>query len=115
DARSDVYSIGVIVYQMLAGEPPFHGDSYELMHKHANEAPPPLSERRPDLPAPIASAVMAALAKDPTERSGGALAFATALSANARGEAELLRRGIDIYSRNFGTCVVLALLGFFLI
>ncbi|HKQ04218.1 MAG TPA: protein kinase [Blastocatellia bacterium] len=91
DARSDIYSLGVIVYQALAGEAPFKGDMTALMRKHCEETPPPLQDKRPDVPASVAGLVMTTLAKNPAERPPNAEALASAFRATAEGEAQILR------------------------
>ncbi|MEN9581274.1 MAG: hypothetical protein RJA70_4283 [Pseudomonadota bacterium] len=69
DHRADVYAMGVILYEMLAGAPPFDAPSaIDLMMMQIGTLPLPISERRPDLPAPLAAVVMKALAKDPSDR-----------------------------------------------
>ncbi|MFL6213365.1 MAG: protein kinase domain-containing protein [Blastocatellia bacterium] len=86
DARSDIYSLGLVVYEMLAGSPPFAGSSAtRLLIAHAVETPPPLTDTRPDLPAEVAAVVMRALDKNPERRQQSALAFARDLkqAANA--------------------------------
>src|SRR5690606_37632673 len=69
DGRSDLYSLGVVGYQMLTGEPPFVANSTPaLLVKHISETPTPVRERTPDVPADLASIVMRLLEKDPERR-----------------------------------------------
>ncbi|MGN9841022.1 protein kinase domain-containing protein [Nonomuraea sp. H19] len=77
----DVYALGVVAYECLAGRVPFHGDSaVAVALKHLNESPPPLPG---DLPPGVVQVVMRALAKDPAERWPSAAALATAARAHA--------------------------------
>jgi eukaryotic-like serine/threonine-protein kinase len=81
-AASDLYSIGVMLYEMLAGRLPFEGDSaVSVALKHLSEPPPPISQFRPDVSPALESVVMAALAKDPAHRWQTADGFAAALQA----------------------------------
>lgn len=69
DHRSDLYSLGVTFYHMLAGVPPFRADSaVALALKHIQEQPVHLSVHRPDLPSELADLVMRLMAKAPTDR-----------------------------------------------
>jgi len=77
-ARSDIYSLGVITYQMLAGETPFKGNMHTLVAQHMEAPPPPLKDLRSDVPKQVASLVMSALAKNPADRPASAAAFASA-------------------------------------
>ena len=69
DARSDLYSLGIVAYQMLCGEPPFSGlATPALLVKHLAEAPVPIAQRRADIPPELAAIVMRLLEKQPEHR-----------------------------------------------
>ena len=80
DARSDVYALGAILYEMLAGDQPFKGEKpTDVMLKHTEELPAPLSAFRSDLPPSIEPVILKALAKDPDLRYQSAEEFGDAL------------------------------------
>jgi serine/threonine-protein kinase len=80
DGRSDLYSLGVIGYQMLAGETPFKAaNTPAMLVKHVAETPRQLSSLRPDAPPALANAIMRALAKKPEDRWPDATAFRDAI------------------------------------
>ncbi len=69
DARSDVYSLGCTLYHLLSGRVPFaQGTAVDKMLRHTLDAPPPLAELRPDLPAGLAAVVERMMAKEPSQR-----------------------------------------------
>jgi serine/threonine-protein kinase len=73
DARSDLYSLGIVLYELLTGKVPFTGDSpVEIAMKHLNELPKPPSSLRPEIPRDLDLVILRALAKDPDERYASA-------------------------------------------
>jgi len=84
DGRSDLYSVGCVLYEMLAGTPPFTGPSTQaLLARHALDAVPPLKTVRKSVPRHVEQVVMRALEKVPADRFPSAAALATALEAPA--------------------------------
>ncbi len=109
DARSDVYSLGVISYQMLSGRTPFEGDFKDVMEAHKNLPPPPLKAKK--VRRKMESAILAALSKDPECRPQTAEAFASNLRSRSEGIFGLLSRSLVIYSEHLPKYLLLA--GFF--
>jgi TolB-like protein/Tfp pilus assembly protein PilF len=80
DARSDQYSLACVLYEMLAGQPPFAGTGARVtMARHAAEPVPPLRGLRPEVPPAVEHAIFRALSKDPSARFGSMAEFAEAL------------------------------------
>jgi serine/threonine-protein kinase len=107
DGRSDLYSLGVVGYQMLCGEPPFTASNTPaLLMKHLTETPVSISERRADVPPELGRAIMMLLAKEPDNRFPSAAALAAALEpgsaaaedARVRHDAASSVAGVPAYS-----------------
>ncbi len=83
DRRTDIYSCGVMLYQLLTGERPFDGSMTSIMHKATTTVPPPPSELAVTAPVRLDAVVARAMAKRPEDRYDSAADFATALRAPA--------------------------------
>jgi hypothetical protein len=86
DHRSDIYSLGCVLYEMLAGAPPFVGHAQAVKVRHIAEPPSPLRAIRPAVSPELEQAVEQALAKTPADRFSSALEFARALAVSASHE-----------------------------
>ena len=106
--RSDIYSLGVIAYQMLAGEPPFEGNTSTVIRAHREQSPSDLHKRDKKIPKRVAAVVMSALSKNPDKRPPTAFAFASALRAQSEGIGALYRRAFSLYSEYFPKFVKLS-------
>ena len=88
DPRSDLYSLGIVLYEMLTGSVPFTGDTpVEIAMKHLSQIPEPPSQLRADVPHDLDAVVMRALAKEPDQRYGSAEEMDADLARIARGVA----------------------------
>lgn len=110
DTRTDVYSLGVIAYQMLSGKTPFSGDYQAVMKAHMEEAPPPLKVK--GIRKKTANVVMNALAKNPEDRPVSPAAFASILRANSEGVGVLYQRALTLFSRHLPSFMKLSLIIF---
>ena len=86
DARTDLYSTGIVLFELLTGQPPFAGDNpVAVAYQHLNAEPPMPSSIEPGIPPAIDAVVLRSLAKDPSERYQDAAAFRSDLAAAVNG------------------------------
>jgi TolB-like protein/Tfp pilus assembly protein PilF len=102
DGRSDVYSLGCVLFEMLAGQPPFSGKTLDsIVHQHLAIDPPPVTNFRPTVPVEIAGALSRALAKAPADRFAPAAQFAEVLGRSMgqglTSESPGLQRGVPVH------------------
>jgi serine/threonine protein kinase len=106
DARSDVYSVGVIAYQMLSGDTPFKGEFSKVMEAHKVLPPPPLTAKK--VRKKLKRVINSALAKQPDSRPQTAEAFASQLRSRSEGILGLLRRSGMIYTEHISKFLLLS-------
>jgi serine/threonine protein kinase len=98
DARSDLYSLGLVTFEMLTGRRAFEGTFEEVERKHIAEVAPRADAADPEVPAKVADVIGRALSKDPGARHPSAAAFAGSLRVAAEGPTVTLRRALSLYS-----------------
>jgi TolB-like protein len=79
DHRADLYAVGVLGYELLAGTPPFGGSAQQVITAHLTTPAPAIATKRADVPAPVADVITRALAKEPSERPQSAREMIAAL------------------------------------
>ena len=114
DNRSDLYSVGVLLYQLLTGKTPFRRrDSFALLAAHLSEPPPPMKEMNPksEIPSSVERLVMQCLDKDPTKRPQNAQELSRMFRAAAGLSVEPLQPKRNLWLAVGAACVGIGLLG----
>ncbi len=101
DERSDLYSLGVVTFEAITGQPPFRGTYSQLVASHVHQAPRRVDQLTRGIPAAVAGVVARALAKDPAARHQSATAFAGSLRVAAEGPGVVLQRALVLYAERF--------------
>ncbi|MFS0866032.1 Stk1 family PASTA domain-containing Ser/Thr kinase [Microbacterium sp. 179-B 1A2 NHS] len=103
DARADIYSAGIVLYELLTGQPPFRGENaIAVAYQHVSEAPVPPSEVNDTVPRALDAVVLRALAKDPFQRPQTAVAFRDTLATAAGRKAPSKRKVESLSNELYG-------------
>lgn len=104
DARTDLYSVGIVLYELITGQQPFRGDSpVAVAYQHVSEAPPLPTEVNSTAPAILNPIIFRALAKDPNQRYASAASFRAALAASTTARPPSRRRVNALSDELYGT------------